>query len=125
MAFQDLLEHTCDISHLRRQDKSPGYGLPESPAFDYPQSPDETGVPCHFHIVRRHHIGGQSIRQEEPFARYQARIKLSLPAGTDVRLNDRIEDTRGGHRYIAENPREVRGHHIVVMLRRPEGEEGL
>ena len=41
MSLENLLDHTCDIYHIREEQQSPGYGLPVSPSFDYPEEPDE------------------------------------------------------------------------------------
>ena len=46
-----------------------------------------------------------------------AKIKLTLPAGTDVRLNDKIIDCNTGFEYTAEQPRNIRGHHIFVYVK--------
>lgn len=120
MAFDSLLDHTCDIYHMRKTDKSPGYGLPASPSFSYEAKPDLSGVSCHFCTK-----SGVTVIQVEPQAKYEAKIKLDLPFGTDVRLNDKIVDCNAGYEYTAEIPRNVRNHHIVVLLHRSDGQEAL
>ena len=47
-----------------------------------------------------------------------AKIKLTLPAGTDVRWNDKIIDCNTGFEYTAEQPRNIRGHHIFVYVKK-------
>lgn len=120
MSFDTLLNHTCDIYHIQKVEQSPGYGLPSSPAFSYRSEPDLSGVRCHFGTK-----SGVTVIQTEPQAKYEAKIKLDLPLGTDVRLNDKIMDLGTGYEYTAEIPRIVRNHHIVVLLHRSDGQEAL
>ena len=121
MAFGDFLQHSCDIYHIRKTEVSPGYNLPSSPTFSYPDEPDERAVPCHFSV----RSGRADVKQYEPQAKYEARLKLTLPIGTDVRVNDKIIDRGAGYEYTAEIPRNVRGHHMVVMVTRTAGQEAL
>lgn len=39
MALADFLDHKCDIYHLIQSKDSPGYGLPDSPVFNYNNKP--------------------------------------------------------------------------------------
>jgi len=105
---------------MQKTDKSPGYNLPSSPSFSYPSEPDLTAVPCHFSTK-----SGVTIVQAEPQAKYEAQIKLVLPIGTDVRLNDKIVDCDTGYEYTAEIPRKVRDHHTSVLLHRSSQQEAL
>lgn len=116
MSFQSMLNHTCDIYHIKRSDTSPGYNLPDSPSFSYPQQPDIAGLRCHFSI--RGQNGGLRVQQNEPFATLDGRRKLSVPKGTDIRINDKIVHIETGYEYIAEAPTQIRNHHTIVMLRR-------
>lgn len=124
MAFDSLLDHTCDIYHMRKTDKSPGYGLPSSPSFSYETVPDRTAIPCHF-STKAGTGGGITIIQGDPQARLEAKIKLVLPLGTDVQLNDKIVDCDMGYAYTAEVPRKIRDHHLTVMLHRTSAQEAL
>lgn len=124
MAFDSLLDHACDIYHMRKTETSPGYNLPSSPSFSYASAPDLSGVPCHFGMIGGAG-GGLTVIQTEPQANLETKIKLALPLGTDVRLNDKIVDRGLGYAYTAEVPRRVRDHHIVVMLRRTGAQEAL
>jgi len=54
-----------------------------------------------------------------------AKIKLTLPAGTDVRLNDKIVDCATGLEYTAEQPIDVRGHHTFVYIKKAGGQKAL
>ena len=121
MSYNDLLDHKCDIYHIKRSDKSPGYNLPSSPLFTHLKDPDIAEVPCHFNAKG----SSVAIAQGEPKARYIASIKLNLPADTDVRLNDKIVDCDTGYEYTAGIPRNVRGHHIAVIVRRTDVQEPL
>ena len=86
MAFEDYLNDLCDIYHAQKGDESPGYGLTEQPSFSYPKEPDELSVACHFAVKSE----STSISQTAPANIKESRIKLALPTGTDVRLNDKI-----------------------------------
>lgn len=121
MAIEDFFDHHCDIYHILRSDKSPGYGLPSSPSFSYPDFPSLQRVPCHFGVKS----AAVTIVQTEPNANYEAKIKLTLPAGTDIRLNDKIVDCDTGYEYTADIPRNIRGHHTAVSLQRKERQKPL
>lgn len=121
MGFQEFLNHRCDIYHVRRTDTSPGYSLPASPAFSYPDTPDEPGVPCHFGLRN----GTERIIQNQPNASLETRIKLSLPIGTDIRLNDKIVNCDSGYEFTAEIPHDIQGHHLIVWLHRTDRQEPL
>lgn len=70
------------------------------------------GVACHFGVKSE----STSINQTAPVNVKESRIKLTLPTGTDVRLNDKIIDKKNGYEYIAEIPHDVHGHHIFVYV---------
>lgn len=124
MAWEDFLDHECDIYHVKKKSTSIGYGLIDDSNFEYPDEPDESEIACHFHLKQ----GGIQIVQEEPMSELQGAIKLSLPAGTDIRKNDRIVTRKGietGLEFRADLPRSVHNnHHIVVYIRREKGEKG-
>lgn len=114
MAIEDFFDHLCDIYHIRREDASPGYNLPASADFKYEATPDLTDVECHFGVKS----ATIRIEQQEPQNDMDSDIKLALPAGTDVRLHDKIVSKVTGLEYTAGVPRNIRGHHIAVKIRR-------
>ena len=116
-----LFDNSCDIYHLAHEEASPGYGLPPASLYAYPEKPDLSGVPCHFGIKYR----DTAVSQKEPANVYYARVKLALPAGTDIRLNDKIVDRGSGLEYTAQVPRDIRGNHITVFVMRTHEQEGL
>ncbi|MCL2415947.1 MAG: YqbH/XkdH family protein [Defluviitaleaceae bacterium] len=120
MSFESFLNHTCDIYHIKKTDISPGFGLPASPVFSYPDEPDITKLNCHFNLR-----GALRVNQNEPYAALDGRVKLNLPWGTDVRINDKIIHLETGYEYVAEAPISIRNHHIIVMLRRTNEQERL
>ena len=120
MGFEALLSHTCDIYHIQKDKVSPGFNLPSSPAFSYDDTPDISAQPCHFALR-----GALRYVQNEPYGALDGRVKLNLPWGTDVRINDKIVHLETGCEYIAESPVPIRGHHIIVMLRRTKEQEQL
>jgi hypothetical protein len=114
--FDDFLDHTCNISHTEQTTTEGGYGIKariHSRLADG-STPELVGIPCHFHSKT-----GNTVRvvQNEPFSSTDGEMKMSLPAGTDVRVNDIIEDCRNGLKYRAGVPSTVHGgHHIIVHL---------
>ena len=121
MSLENLLDHTCDIYHIREEQQSPGYGLPVSPSFDYPEEPDEAAVPCHFGVRSQ----SVAVNQTAPANLMDASIKLTLPTGKDIRLNDLVVDCGTGLEYTAEQPRNIRGHHLFVYVKKKEGQKAL
>jgi hypothetical protein len=121
MSFDAMLNHRCDVYHIRRADESPGYGLPPSPLFSYSAEPDIIGLACHFGVKG----GTRAIVQNGPQADYQAKIKLVAPLGADIRLNDKIVDKSNGYEYTADIPVRVRDHHLFVMIGRKAAQEAL
>lgn len=111
--IEDFFDHRCNIFHIRENGASPGFGLPDSPGFSYPDEPDIAGLECHFGI----RSDSTSITQTAPVNLRESATKLTLPAGTDVRLNDKIVDADTGYVYTAEIPHNIRGHHIFVRIR--------
>lgn len=121
MSIEKLLDHKCNIYHLRKTQKSPGFGLPPSEAFDYPEKPDEKEIICHFGIESL----DTRTEQKNPQNVLQEKIKLTLPIGTDIRINDKIVDCESGLEYMAERPKPVRNHHIFVYIKRTKEQEAL
>lgn len=121
MSFETMLNHKCDVYHMQRDDMSPGHGLPSSPSFSYPDTPDIVDLQCHFSVK----TGTRVVVQNEPQADYQAQIKLVVPLGTDIRLNDKVVDKSSGYEYTADIPVQVRTHHLFVMLSRKSAQEPL
>lgn len=121
MSLEALLNHTCDIYHLREEGKSPGYNLLESPSFSYPEEPDVSGQTCHFGVRSQ----SVTVTQTAPANIMDAKIKLTLPIGADIRLNDKIVDCSTGLEYTAEQPVNVRGHHMFAYIKRIEEQKAL
>ena len=121
MAFIDLLDHKCNIYHLKKTEKSPGFGLQPSEVFDYPENPDEKEVICHFGVESLE----TSVEQKNPQNVLREKIKLTLPIETDIRINDKIVDCESGLEYTAERPKPVRNHHIFVYIKRTKEQEAL
>lgn len=114
MAIEDFFDHKCDIYHLIGTVQKRGYGLPDNQEYKYSTQPDIKEQPCHFSVKS----GNVTIIQKEPQRDLEGRQKLTLPIGTDIRINDRIVDCATGCEYEAEVPRNIRGHHISVMVHR-------
>lgn len=116
MAFEDFFDHTCSIYHAIKTSGNLGYGVTDENVFLYPEVPEEkdTDVPCHFHVKS----GTYQIQQQEPQNEYSARLKLCLPIDTDIRINDKVVSGVTGYSYIAELPRRIRNHHLIVFVNR-------
>jgi hypothetical protein len=115
MSIEALFDHTCDLYHVIESQSSPGYSLPASPTFEYPEQADEQAIPCHFNIKGY----SPSLIQNEPENRLTDRVKLNLPIGTDIRLHDKVTDLNTGLSYTAVSPpRNIRGNHIIVYVER-------
>ena len=95
MAFEDLLDHRCDIYHMVKGEKDMGFAIKQT-GFSYPKVPDVEDVANEFIYSG----------------------KLQLPAGTDVRVNDKVVDKNTGLAYTAEMPHNIRDHHIMVNIQR-------
>lgn len=116
MAWEDFLNHTCTIYHAEEKSGDLGYGVTDENIYSYPDAAEEKDrdIPCHFSIKS----GNYTVTQEEPLNEYAARIKLSLPIGTDIRINDKVISGVTGFSYIAELPRNIQNHHIIVYVHR-------
>lgn len=121
MSLEAFFDHTCDIYHITNTPQSPGYGLPASPSFSYPAEADIKGLRCHFGVKS----ASVTVTQTEPANMMDAKIKLTLPAGTDIRLNDKIVWPETGYEYTAEQPRNIRGHHMFVYIKRIDPQRPL
>lgn len=119
--IEDLLDHECDIFHVVKETASPGFALPGSPSFTYSSVPDIAGQKCHFSV----RTGEVNTAQQQPQNDLNARLKLTLPVGTDIRLNDRIVDCKSKLAYTAEVPRNIRGHHLTVYIKRTDEQKPL
>ena len=83
MAFEDLLDHRCDIYHMVKGEKDMGFAIKQT-GFSYPKVPDVEDVACHFNVN-----ANAELTQTESANEFIYSGKLQLPAGTDVRVNDR------------------------------------
>lgn len=120
MSIEALMDHRCDIYHVIKEEINQGYGLPCSLKFVYGDAADVEFQDCHFNVKG----GGIIIIQGEPQTEANGRIKLSLPIGTDIKLNDKVVSHESGLVYRAELPMNIRDHHIAVYLNREDGMKG-
>lgn len=119
--FEDFLNHVCDIYHLEDFQLDVGYGIKKAVERRHEEAPSEVDVKCHFHIAQNDLL---KIVQREPYSSLEGNNKLTLPAGTDIRENDKVVDKENGIAYRVGVPKKVHGgHHIVVMVMRMEGVE--
>lgn len=121
MSLDNLLDHKCDIYHLKKSKSTVGYGLSDTVSFDYGDIPDLKNVICHFGVESL----DSSVEQKNPQNILTERIKLTLSIGTDIRINDKVVDCETGLEYTAERPRNIRGHHIFVYIKRTKEQEAL
>ena len=121
MSLGNFLDHKCDIYHLKKFKSTVGYGLSDTVSFDYGDVPDLNNVICNFGVESL----DSSVEQKNPQNILTERIKLTLPIGTDIRINDKVVDCETGLEYTAERPRNIRGHHIFVYIKRTKEQEAL
>lgn len=114
MSFEALLDHKCDIYHIIEGERSPGYNLPASPSFSYPTEPDIADQACHFGV----RSASVTVTQTAPANIMDSRTKLLLPIGTDARLNDKVVNRATGEEYTAEQPVNIREHHLFVYVKK-------
>lgn len=119
--IEDFFDHKCNIYHITGTDSELGYGLPTVKNFEYPARPDIEGQACHFGVKS----SGIALVQTDPVRNLEGKTKLTLPAGTDIRINDLIEDVESGLKYIAEKPTNIRGHHMTVLIQRMDDQKGI
>lgn len=112
MAFEDLLDHKCDIYHMIRETQDMGFAI-EQKSYFYPKTPDIEDIMCHFNVN-----SNASLTQTESANEFIYTGKLQLPAGTDIRVNDKIVDKGTGLEYTAEIPHNIRDHHMMVTIQR-------
>lgn len=115
MAIEDFFDHQCDIFHLIGEVKARKYGLPDGKVYKYSDKADISGQVCHFSVKN----GTFNISQAEPQNELNVSLKLVLPVNVDIRINDKVVDCSNGYEYIAEAPRNIRGHHLTVWVHRP------
>ncbi len=121
MGVYELLDHECDIYHTVKTTAPSSYGLPGEDTFDYKGTPDIEAVPCHFSTK----INNEGVSQMDPKNILMSTVILTLPIGTDIRINDKVVDKRNGLEYTAAVPRGIRNHHIKVTLYRTSVQEAL
>lgn len=119
--IEDFFDHTCDIYHLTQTEEDAGYGLGGKPVFGYPDAPDIENIRCHFAVKYQTLV----TIQREPQQDLDARIKLTLPAGTDIRVNDKVVSRVTGYEYRVEIPRNIRDHHVYAYIKRQDGQRAL
>lgn len=119
--IEDFFDHKCDIYHVKAEEDSPGYGLPASSKYEYGDEPDIVALDCHFGVK----ASNITIVQQQPYNSMDAKTKLTLPADTDIRLNDKIVDCDTKLEYTAEQPRNIRNHHKFVYIKRVERQKPL
>ena len=120
MSFEKLLDHKCRIYHLEKKKKEIGFGLSDGEVYEYDETKETEPVKCHFGFNN----SSINTTQGEPMNALQADMRLVLPEGTDIRVNDKVVSLETGYAYIAEIPRNVRGHHITVNVKRMGAAEG-
>ena len=124
MSFSGLLNHKCNVYHTQKTNKSPGYMLPSSPSFSYPDEPDIKELICHF-SVKSGGLLSDGIKQHEPYAVLDGTVKLVFPITADIRLNDKIINCDDGYEYTAGLPKKIRNHHKYVLLRRTDEQKPI
>lgn len=122
MAWEDFLNHTCDIYHLVDAADTGAYGITAAENLVPEDTPTLTDVPCHFHVKQNDLT---RLVQNEPETSVEGQTKCSFGIGTDIRTNDIVLSHEDGLRYRAGVPRTIaKNHHIIVILYREDGVKG-
>ena len=87
--FEEFMNHKCNIYHLKDGTVDVGYGIKDGTVKKTGSTAVIKEQPCHFHTKV-----GDTVRivQNKPFSSADGEIKLTLPAGVDIRKNDTVED---------------------------------
>lgn len=120
MSIEDFLDHKCDIYHVTNSNINLGYGIKYIEKYIYGEKPDLEDVDCHFSVKN----DGIVLVQELPQTNIEGKLKLTVDINTDVRVNDRVVSKESGLRYRVGVPRNIRNHHIAVMIYREDGIKG-
>ena len=120
MSLEELLDHKCDIYHMVGEVGASSYGLPGEETFDYPETPDISNIDCHFSSK-----GTEGVSQTDPKNILMGTLTLTLPFGTNIRINDKVVNKSNNLEYTAAVPRNVRTHHVKVQLYRNFIQEAL
>lgn len=113
--IENFFNHKCDIYHLKENPVDVGFGFDtQDIKYEYESSPSIANLSCHFHSKSL----SNTIQQTEPMNNLSIVRKLSLPIGTDVRVNDKVVDCNTGLEYTAQLPVPIQNHHITVVLTR-------
>lgn len=116
--WEDFLNDECDIYHLQKDTVDPGYGMdPQENPGTYTEEPDLAGVKCHFGVKSDTLV----LNQHDPYSVLTGQIKLALPLGTDIRMNDRVVSCGSGITYtVRDVPRTVHDHHVFALISRAD-----
>lgn len=116
--FDDFLNHTVDIYHGKKVPIDKGFGLTAGFRYEYGDDPDISALKCHVSVKG---TGTISSSQGDPFNSYGGRIKLVVPYGTDLRVNDKVYVPELDMEFVAELPRDVQNHHRFSYIKRLDG----
>ncbi|WYP24753.1 DUF3599 family protein [Alkalihalobacillus sp. FSL W8-0930] len=112
MSLENFLVHTCDVYRLAAVTPKKSYGIEIEQPNQFSEEPISSGVPCHFQELT------QDVVQGQPQATFLQRMRVTFPAGTDIKLNDTVKWS--GASYKLQQPKDVRGHHIIVTATRSD-----
>lgn len=116
MAFDTFLDHKCSVYHIVKTTTNIGYNLVDKVVYKYGDDPDLSDVNCHFAVG-----ASTNFNQKQPQNEYTTDIKLTLPAGTDIREFDKVvwqRDSGENYEYTAKIPRNIRDHHMIAIVER-------
>ncbi|MBM0064933.1 DUF3599 family protein [Alkalicoccobacillus gibsonii] len=112
MSLENFLVHTCDVFRLVAVAPKKSYGIEIEQPNQSAEEPVYTGVPCYFQELT------QDVVQGQPHTTFVQRMRVTFPAGTDIKLNDTVKWS--GATYKLQQPKDVRGHHIIVTATRSD-----
>lgn len=113
MSYEDLLDHECDIYHLKSRSSGGKWGIPDENRQQehfYAEKADVLEQPCYF-IEKT-----QNVTQGEPNNEMFQTFLVHFPIDADIQLNDKV--VWDGITLKAQKPRKIKEHHIEVTLLR-------
>lgn len=111
MSVENLMNHTCSITHMTLNTSLGGYGLPSTSEINYGDTPDIGYQICHFKS------GSITPADKGPGKIYNSPPHMDMPVGVDIRFNDKIQNLETQLVYYANPPIALRGNRIRCELR--------
>lgn len=113
MSYRSLLSHSCNIYKRETSTSQGSYGVPGEEVTTYPENPTYSDVPCYF--------GSKGINYYDvaPGVEIEETWLVHFLPNVDISYADRVEWE--GVMYEARKPRNIRNHHLEVIVVKADG----